>query len=156
MLIGLNILTAAPVPGICARTALPAWETVPTFIKRSGEGSITRGSSSAWSARTSSSMNEGTMNAQEFWESNPDGRVTAKRRIYQSPLSGAPPVPQSTRGWIEDVADDLLWVDFGGLYGVVCCERREVNPGGRGSLTAGGAGVMILRGRKTAPATRIQ
>lgn len=66
------------------------------------------------------------MNAQEFWESRPDGCVTAKRRIYQSPLSDAPAVPHGRRGFIQDSADGFLWVDFGGAYGAVCCERTEL------------------------------
>jgi hypothetical protein len=53
-------------------------------------------------------------------------RVVAIRRINQSPLSGAPPVPRGTVGHFEDKADNLLWVDFGEPYGVVACERGEV------------------------------
>lgn len=55
-----------------------------------------------------------------------NGMVTAKRRIFQSPLDSAPPVPAGTAGFIQDEADGYLWVDFDGAYGVVCCDAREV------------------------------
>ena len=54
------------------------------------------------------------------------GRVIAGRRIEQSPLDDAPPVPKGSVGSVEDEADDLLWVDFGEPYGVVACEVAEL------------------------------
>lgn len=47
--------------------------------------------------------------------------VSARKVIPQSPLSVDPDVPKGTEGTIEDEADDLMWVDFGEIYGVVCC-----------------------------------
>lgn len=54
------------------------------------------------------------------------GRVISARSIEQSPLSNAPGVPRGSVGFIQDEADDLLWVDFGGFYGVVACDPKEV------------------------------
>ena len=64
--------------------------------------------------------------AQEFSERRPTGEVQARREIAQSPLSRAPAVPRGTFGYIQDVADGLLWVDFGGLRGVVACEVGDL------------------------------
>lgn len=52
--------------------------------------------------------------------------VIASRTIRQSPLSTDPDVPRDRQGWLQDVADGLLWIDFGRPYGVVACEPREV------------------------------
>lgn len=55
--------------------------------------------------------------------------VTARFRIQQNPLSPAPAVPRGACGHIEDEADGFAWVDFGGAYGVVCCDIRELKGG---------------------------
>lgn len=55
------------------------------------------------------------------------GFVRARVVIYQCPLDSAPLVPKGQCGHVEDVADDLLWVDFGEPYGVVACEPEECN-----------------------------
>lgn len=54
--------------------------------------------------------------------------VTSSRRIEQSPLDDAPPVPRGTEGTVEDWwADDGLYaVDFEGDYGVVLCLPEEI------------------------------
>jgi hypothetical protein len=54
--------------------------------------------------------------------------MTAKRTIYQSPLSDAPNVPKGTRGILEDFdrCSDLMFVDFGEPFGVVACYPSEV------------------------------
>ena len=52
--------------------------------------------------------------------------VTARWDIEQCPLSDAPMVPFGYTGTIEDIADGYLWVDFGGPYGVVCCDALEL------------------------------
>jgi hypothetical protein len=52
--------------------------------------------------------------------------VIATRTIHQSPLSSDQDVPPGRAGWLQDVADDLLWVDFGDRYGVVACEPGDL------------------------------
>jgi hypothetical protein len=53
-------------------------------------------------------------------------RVIARRPIEPSPLSAAPVIPAGRRGEIQDFADDLLWVDFGGRWGTVAVEPWEL------------------------------
>lgn len=55
-------------------------------------------------------------------------RMIAKKDIEQSPLSNAPDVPKGRIGTLDDEADDLLWVDFGGPYGTIACDASEVRP----------------------------
>jgi hypothetical protein len=50
----------------------------------------------------------------------------SRRRIEQSPLSDAPAVPRGTAGTVEDESDGWYWVDFGEPYGVVCCDRDDL------------------------------
>lgn len=52
--------------------------------------------------------------------------VKAKNKIEQNPLSNDPNIPKGTIGYIEDEADNLLWVDFGEPFGVVATEYKEV------------------------------
>ncbi len=66
------------------------------------------------------------MNAIDTAAYNPYRPLVAKRAIEQSPHSSAPTVPAGAAGWLEDVADDLLWIDFGDPYGVIACEPGEV------------------------------
>lgn len=54
------------------------------------------------------------------------GGVVAKRTIQQSPLTDAPDVPLGARGHLEDEDEPWLFVDFGEPYGVVLCERGDV------------------------------
>ncbi len=60
-------------------------------------------------------------------QARPDA-VIAKRRIEQNPLSDAPAVPRGTKGDVADWVDcdEVLFVDFGGEFGVVCCDARDV------------------------------
>ncbi len=53
-------------------------------------------------------------------------RVVALRRIEQSPLSGSRAVPAGSVGFVQDYADDLLWIDFGRPYGTVAVEDAEI------------------------------
>jgi hypothetical protein len=64
--------------------------------------------------------------ADRFRTACPADCVRSKCRIYQSPVSDDPPVPRGTHGYITDSADGWLWVDFGEIYGVVCCDVAEV------------------------------
>jgi len=52
--------------------------------------------------------------------------ATSRHRIEQSPLTNAPAVPAARTGSVDDVADGLLWVDFGDPYGVVACEPSDL------------------------------
>jgi hypothetical protein len=52
--------------------------------------------------------------------------LKAKHRIPQSPLSADPDVPRGREGWLCDIADGYLWVDFGAPYSVVACDPSEV------------------------------
>lgn len=54
-------------------------------------------------------------------------RVRAKRTIRDSPLAKEDDtVQRGAVGHIEDIADNFLWVDFGG--GVIACDPDEVTP----------------------------
>lgn len=52
--------------------------------------------------------------------------VVATRKIRQCPLSKDQDVPAGRRGFIQDIADGLVWVDFGKRFGVVPCESAEI------------------------------
>lgn len=52
--------------------------------------------------------------------------VIARRMIRQCPTSTDLDVPAGRPGWLQDVADGLLWIDFGDGFGVVPCEPSEV------------------------------
>jgi len=53
--------------------------------------------------------------------------VRAKRAIQDSPLARHDDsVQRGAIGSVEDIADDLVWVDFGS--GVIPCEIDEIEP----------------------------
>jgi N12 class adenine-specific DNA methylase/GH24 family phage-related lysozyme (muramidase)/2'-5' RNA ligase len=87
-------------------------------------------------------------NAQRFFAGQ--DRVVAKRRIAQNPAAGAPAVPAGREGLVQDVADDLLWVDFGEPYGTVAVDDNEVAPAS--PTTDALPGVLPMPPVRSAPA----
>lgn len=52
--------------------------------------------------------------------------VVARRRIEQSPLTDAPAVPKGANGYLDDVDEPYVIVDFGEPYGHVLCEPEDI------------------------------